>query len=208
MIDSQTLFVFLGAALLLNITPGPDMAFTLATSIKGGVRMGVAAALGVGAGCLGWAVLTAFGLAALLAASQHALTIIRFVGGAYLLYLAVQTFRHRHAPLATDGAQSMWGAFRSGAMTNLFNPKVGLFFLALLPVFITPTISPAWLQILFLGAIFSISGAVILVVVAFMAGSLREQLIQSPKIRGRINIIAASVFGALGFHLLMSKSTN
>ncbi|MEX0643709.1 MAG: LysE family transporter, partial [Parvularculaceae bacterium] len=79
MVDPASFWLFLAGALLLNITPGPDMAFTLATSAKGGVKAGLAAAAGVGLGSLAWAGLTAAGLAALLAASEHAFTIIRII---------------------------------------------------------------------------------------------------------------------------------
>ncbi|MEO1252135.1 MAG: LysE family transporter, partial [Pseudomonadota bacterium] len=88
MIDAPAFLLFLVGALALNLTPGPDMAFTLATSVKAGARGGVAAALGIGAGSLAWASLTAFGLAAILALSQHGLTFLRLAGAAFLLYLA------------------------------------------------------------------------------------------------------------------------
>ena len=170
MFDPQTFLLFLAGALLLNITPGPDMAFTLATSAKSGPRAGLAAAAGVGTGAFVWAVLTAAGLAALLAASEHALTAIRIAGGAYLLYLAVKTYRQRHEAHDAKGAAGFAKAFRAGALTNLLNPKVGLFYLAFLPSFADPAAGPVWLQILALGTVFSVSGALVLAAVAFAAG--------------------------------------
>lgn len=206
MIDASLFPLFLAGALVLNFTPGPDMAFTLATSARAGVRAGLAAAVGVGAGSLGWAVLTAAGLAALLAASEHALTIIRIGGGAYLIFLAVQTFRHRRAMPQSRGGTSVWQAFRSGALTNLFNPKVGLFYLAFLPTFTNVAAGPVWLQILTLGAIFSFTGALVLALVAVVAGSARTVLAQSERVRVTMNLIAATVFGALGLHLLLART--
>ena len=206
MIDPSLFWLFLAGALILNITPGPDMAFTLATSARAGVRAGLAAAIGVGAGSLGWAILTAAGLAALLAASEHALTIIRIGGGAYLLFLAVQTFRHRRAMLQSRGGTNVWQAFRAGALTNLFNPKVGLFYLAFLPTFTNAATGPVWLQILALGAIFSITGALVLALVAIVAGSARARLVQSEKFRVALNIAAATVFGALGLYLIFTRT--
>lgn len=205
MLDPQSFLLFLAGALLLNLTPGPDMAFTLATSAKGGVRTGVAAALGVGAGSLVWAILTAAGLAALLAASQHALTVVRIAGGVYLIYLAVQTWRTRHEWRKAKGAENISAAFRAGALTNLLNPKVGLFYLAFLPAFTNAALSPAWLQILLLGTIFSIGGACVLMIVAFLAGSARDALARSPGVRSTMNTVSASVFGLLGLHLIFVR---
>ena len=206
MIDASLFPLFLAGALILNFTPGPDMAFTLATSARAGVRAGLAAAVGVGAGSLGWAILTAAGLAALLATSEHALTIIRIGGGAYLVFLAGQTFRHRRAMPQSRGGTNVWQAFRAGALTNLFNPKVGLFYLAFLPSFTNASTGPVWLQILVLGAIFSITGALVLALVAVIAGSARARLVQSEKFRVALNIVAATVFGALGLHLLLVRT--
>lgn len=206
MIDASTFLLFLAGALVLNFTPGPDMAFTLATSARAGVKAGLAAAAGVGVGSLGWALLTAAGLAALLAASEHALTIIRIGGGAYLVFLAVQTFRHRRAMPQSRGGTNVWQAFRSGAVTNLFNPKVGLFYLAFLPTFTNAAAGPVWLQILTLGAIFSFTGALVLALVAVVAGSARTVLARSEKVRVTMNLIAATVFGALGLHLLLART--
>ncbi len=172
MIDSSMLFLFLGGVLLLNITPGPDMAFTLATAAKSGTRAGLAAAAGVVTGSLVWAALTAVGLAALLAASEHALTAIRMIGGAYLIYLAVKTYLHRHDVPEMTGAVNFGRAFRSGALTNMLNPKVGLFFLAFLPSFVDPAAGPVGPQIFILGAVFSFSGGLILALVAMAAASL------------------------------------
>lgn len=206
MFETSAFLLFLAGALLLNITPGPDMAFTLATGAKGGVRTGVAAALGVGAGSLVWAALTAGGLAALLATSQHALTVIRFAGGAYLIFLAVQTWRKRRDWSDAKGAGSVRAAFRAGALTNLLNPKVGLFYLAFLPAFTNAELGPVWLQVLILGAAFSGSGACVLMIVAFLAGSARETLARKAPVRSALNTVAACVFGALGLHLIFARS--
>lgn len=205
MLDPALFWLFLGGALLLNVTPGPDMAFTMASAARSGPRAGLAAAAGVGAGSLGWAALTAGGLAALLAASEHAFTAIRIAGGAYLLYLAWQTFRHRREFSSRAGAPNLAAAFRSGAVTNLFNPKVGLFYLAFLPSFVNPELGPVWLQILLLGAVFSVTGTLVLAGVAFGAGALRDRFARSVRLRATINTIAAGVFGALGLRLLLVR---
>ncbi len=205
MIDPASFWLFITGALVLNVTPGPDMAFTLATSAKGGVKAGLAAAAGVGLGSLVWAGLTAAGLAALLAASEHAFTVIRIIGGSYLIFLAVRTIMAREALHEASGAADVAAAFRSGAMTNLFNPKVGLFFLAFLPTFANPAIGPVWAQTLTLGTIFTVSGVLVLMLVAIAAGSLRERLARSRRLRVALNTIAATAFGALGLRILLTR---
>lgn len=205
MIEPAAFALFLGGALLLNITPGPDMAFTLASTARGGTRAGIAAALGVGSGSLGWAAATAAGLAALLAASEHALTVIRIAGGAYLLYLAVRTLMEKDAPPEADGRSGVVAAFRAGALTNLFNPKVGLFFLAFLPGFADPEGGGVAMQTFVLGAVFSVTGTCVLVLVAFAAGAVRGRLAQSGRVRGALKAFTASVFGGLGIYLLLSR---
>lgn len=207
LVDPSLFPVFLAGALLLNVTPGPDMAFTLASAGRGGARAGLAAALGVGVGSLGWAALTAAGLAALLAASSQAFTVIKVVGGAYLLYLAWRTFRSRRDFKEATGASTLVSAFRAGALTNLFNPKVGLFYLAFLPTFTNPEIGPVWEQILVLGTIFTFSGTLVLALVALAAGALRDRLARSERLRVGLNSVAAAAFAALGLRLLLARDT-
>lgn len=206
MIDGAAFALFLSGALLLNITPGPDMAFTLASAARGGARAGIAAAFGVGAGALGWAVAAAAGLAAMLAASEHALTIIKIAGGFYLLYLAVRVIVEKQAPPTATGASGAGKAFRAGAITNLLNPKVGLFFLAFLPGFVRPELGEPALQIFFLGAVFSFTGTCVLVLVALAAGAMRSRLVENPRAQGYMKALSASVYGALGVYLLTSKT--
>ena len=207
LVPAETFLVFLAGAFLLNITPGPDMAFTLASAVKGGARAGVAAAIGVGLGSLVWALATAAGLAAMIAASQHALTLIRIIGGCYLLYLAIETYRHRRAPIDAKGTGEAGAAFRSGFVTNLLNPKVGLFYIAFLPAFTDSAVGPLWTQVLVLGALFSVSGALVLVAVAATAGAVRKRLVDSTRWRANVRTLSALVFGGLGLHLIFARSS-
>lgn len=182
------------------------MAFTLASAMRGGARAGAAAAIGIGAGSLVWAGLTAAGLAALIASSQQALTLIRIAGGAYLIFLAVQTYRHRHEAFESAATAGAASAFRTGLITNLLNPKVGVFFLAFVPIFLDPAAGPVWVQALLLGAVFSASGAAVLVGVALAAGGLRARLGASPAWIKRLRMASAAMFGGLGLGLLLSRS--
>ncbi len=204
MVEGAGFAIFLTGTLLLNITPGPDMAFTLASTARGGAKSGIAAALGVGAGSLVWALATALGLAAMLSASQHALTVIRIVGGLYLLYLAAKTLMKPAAADLPQGARGLFSSFQSGVTTNLFNPKVGLFFLAFLPGFASTDRHDLALQIFLLGAVFSVTGALVLMLVAVAAGAVRERLFGSTRFQRTLKWMSASMFGGLGVFLIAS----
>ncbi len=164
--------LFLGAALLLNLTPGPDMLFVAGTGAARGRRAGVLAALGVGAGCVFHTLLAALGLTALLAASELAFSAVKWAGAAYLVWTGVQMLRARPA-LSTAAAVPRSGSpFWQGALTNALNPKVALFFLAFLPQFIAPGAPDQALALLALGTLFNLGGTAVNLVVAFAASGL------------------------------------
>src|SRR5262245_13280487 len=127
------LLAFAGVVLLAAMAPGPDFAIVVRRSVASGVRSGMAAALGVGAGVFVWAVSAAIGVAALLEASAVAFTVVKIVGAAYLLYLGARALRsasQRNEPDEPDavrGPQSAWTSFRQGLTCNLLNPKVAAF---------------------------------------------------------------------------------
>ena len=140
--------VFLGVITLLTITPGADMAMVSRSVFMGGRRAAFATTLGIAAGCMVWAVASAAGVAAVLAASETAYDALRIVGAAYLVWLGVQSLmaaRRGYAAaaesIARPGARANGGGFapfRQGLLTNLFNPKIALFYTTFLPQFIGP----------------------------------------------------------------------
>lgn len=208
MIDIQSFSAFLAGALLLNITPGADVAFATATTARNGRRAGYAAAFGIGAGSLIWSVLTAAGFAAAISASEHSYPVIRLIGGFYLLYLAVQVVvRPEPDDAAAPGAgNNMWAAFRQALTTNLLNPKVGLFFLAFLPVFTDQASGPLWRQILLLGAVFSVSSIVVLSCYVFGVGLLRRRFESARYFRIVLKALSALMFGGLGLFFLLTRT--
>jgi threonine/homoserine/homoserine lactone efflux protein len=134
-------FVFLGVIALLTITPGADMAMVSRSVFIGGRRDAFATTLGISAGCLVWALASAAGIAAVLAASETAYDTLRLVGAAYLVWLGVQSLLaakrgyHRAEP-EQGGSRRGASPFRQGLLTNLFNPKIALFYSTFLPQFI------------------------------------------------------------------------
>ena len=173
-------WLFALSLLIFNLTPGPDLLFTLTRSLQHGRRAGIAAAFGIGTGCLVHTAAAAFGLAALLAASAEAFTLLRWIGAAYLLWLAFGLLRRAPslgsaAPAAAASAPAVpaWRIFRQGFLTNALNPKVAIFFLAFLPQFIDAGSTHKTLAFLFLGGWFTVQGIAALVVFAVAVAPLR-----------------------------------
>jgi threonine/homoserine/homoserine lactone efflux protein len=157
---TTALLAFVAAAGLLTITPGLDTALVLRTAAVEGSRRAVLAAIGILSGCLCWAFLVAAGLAALLAVSRMAYEILRLAGAAYLIWMGWRMLRHPRTQLAAPGeaSGSAWGAFARGALTNLLNPKVGIFYISFLPGFV-PHGEPVGPFIFLLGVIHAALGA-------------------------------------------------
>jgi threonine/homoserine/homoserine lactone efflux protein len=207
--------LFLTAALLVNLTPGPDMLFVAGSSAVHGRRAGVLAALGVGAGCLLHVALAAVGLSALLAASATAFAVVKWVGAAYLVWVGVSMLRARartdapaaDRPAGAALAQSASRVFWQGAWTNALNPKVALFFLAFLPQFIVPGAPQQALSFLALGLVFTVGGVVVNIVVALLAHRVRQGLAgrdSSARFGLWLQRAAGALFVGLGLKLAFS----
>lgn len=181
MFGAHDLPLFALTVLVLNATPGVDMAFTLVTTLRGGVRAGLAAAAGIDAGCIVHALAATFGLAALLAASSAAFTVVKWAGAAYLAWLALGLLRQGLSAgtavtrtTAPGPPRRPWAVFRQGFLTNVLNPKVALFFLALLPQFIDGDTPHKAASFLFLGAWFVVQGFAFLAAFVLLVAPLRR----------------------------------
>jgi threonine/homoserine/homoserine lactone efflux protein len=152
-----SLIAFLIAAGLLTITPGLDTAFVLRTAATGGARPAVFAVLGIVLGCLCWTVLVALGLGALLAVSQGAYTALKLAGAGYLIWLGWQMLRHPRRSFVAGEAMAGKNAFMRGALSNLLNPKVGVFYVSFLPQFVPAGYSPPSF-IMLLGVVHALMG--------------------------------------------------
>ena len=139
MLDAQ-LLAFCGVALLLAMTPGPDMALVLRNSLRGGRRAGFQTTAGIAVGLTGWGVATALGVAAVLATSATVFAALKIAGGVYLVFLGVQALlalRRSGGLLEQAPAGAKGSPFNQGLVTNLLNPKLAVFFTTLLPQFIS-----------------------------------------------------------------------
>ena len=222
MLGTQDLALFAATVFVLNATPGVDMMLVLASTLKRGVRAGLMTSLGVATGCSVHTLLAAFGLAALLVASAAAFTALKWAGAAYLVWLAIGMFRRAvqgalivskaptatptnapaNAPSAAAGTlpDAGWAAFRRGVLTNALNPKVALFFLALLPQFIAVDAPHKTAAFLFLGAWVIVQGLLFLVAFVLLVAPLRRW---SPgrRMRSGLNAAGGSLFVLLAARL-------
>src|ERR1700733_408682 len=154
MVLTARFVVFLGAALMLAITPGPGIFYVLARSLRGGRREGVLSAAGTLLGGLVHVAAAAFGLSAILAASAIAFETVRYAGAAYLIYLGYRMIRSRNEnACATESSAAGRGTFIQGVMTEVLNPKTALFFLSFIPQFVSLKQGHVAGQFLLLGAI-------------------------------------------------------
>lgn len=200
-----SLTAFVAAAAILTITPGLDTALVLRTATGGSPRRAALASIGIATGCLLWAVMVAFGLGALLAASQLAYTALRWVGAAYLVWVGYGMLRHPRREFLTEAAtgEHKAGAFVTGALTNLLNPKVGIFYVSFLPQFVPQgvTVAP---YIVLLGAIHVMLGLIwfgcLIAATRPLAGFLRR-----PGVVQVCDRLTGGVFVAFGVGLALES---
>ena len=203
--------VFAAAVFVLNATPGVDFLLTVSRTLQGGWRAGVAAALGISAGCLVHALAAAFGLAAVLAVHQGAFLLIQWGGAAYLVWLGVGMLRQARrggsaavADAAALAPRSFWADFRTGILSNVLNPKVALFFLAFLPQFV-PAASPSRTQsFLLLGAWFIVQGTLFLLALVLLATHLHRLRASGP-MRRLLNALGGLLFIGLALRILKER---
>ncbi|CAI8694760.1 MULTISPECIES: LysE family translocator [Burkholderia] len=179
MIDLSTLVLFSGACLALTVTPGPDMLLIASRSVSQGRRAGFATLAGIQAGTYCHALAAALGLSQLFLAVPIAYDIVRFAGAAYLLYLAWKTFRSDAtslSPVASQRRHSTAAIFRQGLATNLLNPKMALFVLALFPQFVRPEHGSIAVQILVLATVLNLIGLVVNGAVILSASRLSRRI--------------------------------
>ena len=191
---------FLIAGLILNLTPGADSLFILSSGVSGGPRIGVAAALGVNLGVVVHILAAAAGLSALLLAHPAAYDAICILGAVYLAWMAVQAWRSSDAVVRPGGRRGVWQAARRGFFINVSNPKTALFIFAFIPQFTDPAIGPIGVQILILGTIFLVNGALFTLCLGGGSGYFAAALGARA---GVLNKISAILLGGLAARLII-----
>jgi threonine/homoserine/homoserine lactone efflux protein len=202
-------WLFLLTGVFLNLTPGQDTMFIIGRSLTGGLRSGVAAACGITVGSMFHTLAAALGLSAILATSTLAFTIVKLTGAAYLFYLGAKLLFTKTAdtaaPSTAAASADAGSAFVQGIFTNVLNPKVALFFLALLPQFIEPTGAAKTLAFLALGGTFITTGLIWCLVLATGAARLQGFFLRNPNVRTLIDRAVGGLFLALGARLAWSR---
>jgi len=201
---STSLLAFIAAAGLLTVTPGLDTALVLRTAAVGGPRRAALAGLGIVSGCFGWALLVALGLGALLVASQLAYTALRWLGAAYLLYMGYKLLRFPRADfIAAARGGTGQPALATGLLTNLLNPKVGVFYVSFLPQFVPHGVNvPAY--ILLLGAIHALLG-LIWFACLILATRPIAAFLQKPAVVRGCDRLSGGLFVAFGLGLALQS---
>ncbi|KAA2261462.1 LysE family translocator [Solihabitans fulvus] len=192
--------LFVTAALLICVTPGPDMIYILTHGLSQGTRAALVAAGGMAAGMLCHTTAVVFGVATLVRSSPLAYEILRYAGAAYLAYMGVRTLlstlrSHTEEELVTDAAAlPTWLIFRRAALTNLLNPKILLFYLAFLPQFVSSSDGPAGVQLLVLGLTFVVLGLVVDGLIALLSGKIGTLLHRRPRASTWLDRFSGVVF--------------
>jgi len=198
--DPSRLTLFVGAALLLLVVPGPSVLYIVTQSVSHGRRAGIASVAGITTGTLVHIAAATVGLSALLASSALAFDVVKYLGAAYLIAVGIRRLaglereREPHLRRTHDLAR----LYRQGIVVNVLNPKTALFFLAFLPQFVEPARGAAWLQILALGFLFAALGFLSDGTWALVAGTLGERLRRSRRFPTAQRYVSGSVFVGLG----------
>ena len=210
MFGTHDLLLFIVSGLLLNVTPGPDTLYIVGRSSTQGVRAGAIAALGIGTGTLVHITAATLGLSAILSASATAFAVLKWVGGAYLVYVGFSLLRTdpRSSDLTVSPVLAharLRTIFLQGFLTNVLNPKVALFFVAFLPQFVAPASDSKALAFLFLGAIFNLNGTLWNVLVAWLAARAAGGVRRSAAVSRWFNRCVGALFIYLGIRLAFTK---
>lgn len=205
--DLASFALFLAAAVVLLVTPGPAVLYIVGRSIEQGRSAGIVSTLGVAAGSLVHVIAAALGISALLLSSALAFGVVKYVGAAYLVYLGLRRLLGRDAATRPVMPRAGLGSiFYQGALVNLLNPKTALFFFAFLPQFVDPVRGSVAEQIFALGAIFVAMGIVSDGAYALLAGGVGEWLRRRPAVLGLQRYLVGGLFVGLGLSAAFAGS--
>ena len=206
MIATTTLLAFIGASMIVLLTPGPGVLYVVTRGAVQGRRAGIVSAVGLSAGAFVHVIAAVVGLSAILATSATAFTIVKFAGAAYLIWIGVQAILSRGGLAKPDtvAPQPMRRLFLDGVVISIFNPKIAIFFLAYLPLFTDPALGSVTLQLAILGSLYCvlsvISDGAYAILASGASGWFRERMLNSPVMR----YLTGSIFVGLGVHAALA----
>lgn len=210
MFGIHDLLLFIISGLLLNIMPGPDSLLIMARSASQGWRAGVAAAMGIGTGTMVHVLAAAVGLSAILATSATAFMIVKNIGAAYIIWMAIGLLRSKRGEPGQRLAVPPLPyrkIFAQGFLTNILNPKVAIFFLAFVPQFIDAAAPNKALAFIILGCIFNVNGMLWCVSLALFTALVSARVKVNPAVSLWLNRVTGGLFIWLGIKLALSKQS-
>lgn len=203
---------FLISSVLLNMTPGADTIYILSKSAVGGRKKGIVSALGISTGILIHTVLASLGLSVILAQSALLFNLMKILGAGYLIVMGAKTLTAQKSILEINGSQNseetLSKIYRQGVLTNALNPKVALFFLALLPQFVTAKNQYGPIPFLILGLSFFLTSTMWSVFIAYISSFISKFLQSSQKVQTAATKVTGLIYILLGLNVLRAKIQN
>jgi len=199
---------FLTTALLLNLSPGPDIAFILGQTVRGGRQSGFAAMFGIWTGAFGHVLMAAAGLSAILATSALAFAVVKWVGAAYLIWLGIKAFTSKGGSFVNTDIETtpdVLPVFRQGILVALLNPKVAVFFLAFLPQFVVSGAGPVWAQLFLHGVLIIVVAALVEPPLVIAGEKLTTKLRNNERLGLWLERGLGGIFIALGLRLALEE---
>lgn len=208
-LDLSQIFLFLGATLVLNLTPGADVLYIATRSLGQGKKCGVLAAVGISTGLFFHVIITALGVGEIVRYSPMAFWILKIFGACYLAYLAWKSFVAKEFILPSSLQSQKLGIFKTylgGVLTTILNPKVILFFLTFSPQFAAPEKGNIIFQLFFLGGLFILSGTLVNLFYVFFFSLFKELIFKSKRVAHGIQKLTGLLFATLAGKLLLAES--
>jgi threonine/homoserine/homoserine lactone efflux protein len=207
MLDPANFILFVGVSWALILAPGPDMLYVITRGVTQGRKAGMLSALGVICGILVHTTAASFGLTLILQTSAIAFLIVKYLGAIYLVYLGIKAWREKNTfnVQSSSSSLSFHKIFWQGVLSNVLNPKIAIFFLALLPQFVDKASSHVPLQMVILGLTFACFGLCFLLVVGYSSGTIGGWLTQRPQYGKILQRFGAGILIALGIRLALTE---
>jgi threonine/homoserine/homoserine lactone efflux protein len=208
LISPEQFIGFLGAALLITISPGPDNLMVLSVGMTRGRRQGMVFGLGCALGCLSHTLLAALGVSALIKASPLAFGALKLLGGGYLIWLGIGALRSRGGARVEGAAlpdESLLKLFTKGLFANMINPKVVLFFLSFLPQFVVAARGDAAWQTAQLGVLFTLQAVLLFGLLGYFSGAVGAWINRTPSAGKWMDRVAGAIFVGLGLRLIIAR---
>jgi threonine/homoserine/homoserine lactone efflux protein len=199
--------LFLTASLIVILSPGQDMVLVFSRGLGQGARAGIAAAAGVSTGLLGHTVLAAFGLGTILRTSETLFLTLKFVGAAYLIYIGIRMLLSGASDLKMQASATrpLARLFREGALSNLSNPKVAMFYFAFLPQFVPASMAHPTATVFVLGVVFALLTFLVKAPVGYFSGALSVWLRSQPSVLKWISRTSGTILIGLGLRLAFER---